>query len=980
MNEQIRITQGRPQVRDTEQNPALRPAAQEHNYGIANVQPDADLAGLVEGLKAFNPALEQWNQNAREDAITQAKAASATNEAPRDALTGQPLQVPEKISPAYARDYKAAFATGLAQRVAVQNKMDAIREYNDNKDDPSFDVGNWLNTSRQKAMAGVTDPHAQAIIGQHFDQLELEVQGEAEKARLKRVEEARSENVSAALTGGITVDMPATDMRSAYDALVPEGIKNGKTRPEMAEMLLMHLHNQSSLNGGMPEAFGVFNAKGPDGKSLLDYMPQLAPKVQSAIEHATQLRDKTIEEKTHVANETTLAQLDERVLKDPMSFTLDEVMGYATPKGVLGGKGQGASFWSKVLEHQQKFLGTQQMMGLAGSGQLFRLEAGKQNQVMDSLFAPKMDQLMSAVQSGDLNAVSQRAGEILRMHSQVGATVAWDQLKGFLSTTVTNSPNPNGPTPAFTAAKELYRVMSATPKYRDLYFGEDVSKVMDSYIASEKAQSDPKASYVQAYQSISPEAKAAADAYAKTPDFLKMTTAEAQKWVTGSSMNWLKVFGSAGRPVNGDVVGSALAQEMRSWRARNPFVGTDKAEDYAHEWVERNFIIDKTSGAAIRVPPRYSAPAVQEAMSNYSADLAKRLNLDSRSDPKWSVQYIPLGTEGKFQPVLVNGAAMQSLPPVNVDNLLAREAAKKVFSPEEAQVIGSVKVAMAKGLPVPPISRELVAKAEMLKAFNPAEVKTFTDAYNKQAIDRINSIPQFTLGNPTSANLQFIPQKGNVKVDNQLTAQAARDLIGTPVAGPGQNHMGYAASLVTMAEGMALRRYPDPANEAGDNIAMGYNLKANAKNVDADLKRAGVPDDQIENVKAGKADLTPDQAKRLTLVALPRYEQQVKEVASATSPGLWERMLPAQKAVMIDIAYQVGSTDQFKKAWAALAKGDMQAFANEAKSTYVDRSGNRVEDTRRNNLRAAMLSGTAQWDATVGAYGSLPATKLAAMK
>jgi GH24 family phage-related lysozyme (muramidase) len=274
------------------------------------------------------------------------------------------------------------------------------------------------------------------------------------------------------------------------------------------------------------------------------------------------------------------------------------------------------------------------------------------------------------------------------------------------------------------------------------------------------------------------------------------------------------------------------------------------------------------------------------------------------------------------------------------------------------------------------MSPALIAKTEGLGLLKPEEVRQFRAATAKAFSDRINSIPQMTLGKPSFDNLQFIPRKGTT-VDSKLTADTAFDLMGgfatasTPQV--------YAMSLITMGEGVALRAYDDPARGAGKNIGMGYNLKANEKTVQADLRRAQVPEERIQAVIDGTADLTKDQAKRLLQVALPRYETQVKEVANATSPGLYDRMTPAQKAVMLDVAWQVGSTDQFKKAWSALASGDMARFADETKVFYTDRSGARREDTRRNNLRASMLAGLSHWEATVSKFGSLPSSKLQAV-
>ncbi|NQF32481.1 hypothetical protein, partial [Escherichia coli] len=116
-------------------------------------------------------------------------------------------------------------------------------------------------------------------------------------------------------------------------------------------------------------------------------------------------------------------------------------------------------------------------------------------------------------------------------------------------------------------------------------------------------------------------------------------------------------------------------------------------------------------------------------------------------------------------------------------------------------------------------------------------------------------------------------------------------------------HVPLSASLITMGEAVMLTAYDDPARGAGKNIGMGYNLSANKDNATADLARAGVPKERVQDVIEGRASLTQKQAERLLLVALPRYEKSVKDTAEGTSPGLWERMSSTQKAVMVDVAW-----------------------------------------------------------------------------
>lgn len=62
--------------------------------------------------------------------------------------------------------------------------------------------------------------------------------------------------------------------------------------------------------------------------------------------------------------------------------------------------------------------------------------------------------------------------------------------------------------------------------------------------------------------------------------------------------------------------------------------------------------------------------------------------------------------------------------------------------------------------------------------------------------------------------------------------------------------------LTTMGEGVMLNVYDDPAQGAGKNIGMGYNLEANKATVDADLKAAGVDPSLVQAVKEGRASLS----------------------------------------------------------------------------------------------------------------------------
>ncbi len=89
----------------------------------------------------------------------------------------------------------------------------------------------------------------------------------------------------------------------------------------------------------------------------------------------------------------------------------------------------------------------------------------------------------------------------------------------------------------------------------------------------------------------------------------------------------------------------------------------------------------------------------------------------------------------------------------------------------------------------------------------------------------------------------------------------------------------------------------------------------------------------------------------------------MKAVAESVQAGLWDKLTPPQKAVMVDVAYQTGDAGQYKKAWASLAKGDTEAFRQELKTFYTNQAGQRTEDTRALDLRSSLLQGLPAWKA-----------------
>ena len=186
MNDNQALT-GRPQAAPTLQAQKLTPVARVQEHVAAAEAVNSDLAGLVQGLQSLNPELQKYNnaqrQEARSSHVNQAEAAAFKVEAPRDALTGSAVPIPEDLPPAYNELYATAYKRILTQRAASQVVTDISSEYASTKDTEGFNATAFLKDQRQKALAGLTDPQQVEVMGKHLDEVSQRVQA-ADNQRL----------------------------------------------------------------------------------------------------------------------------------------------------------------------------------------------------------------------------------------------------------------------------------------------------------------------------------------------------------------------------------------------------------------------------------------------------------------------------------------------------------------------------------------------------------------------------------------------------------------------------------------------------------------------------------------------------------------------------------------------------------------------------------------------------------------------------
>ena len=946
----------------------------------------------MRGLSELNPALSQYGESVnqsdqrkqhamRESLAAEARAqASAADFNAKSAVewAGQPL--PSHVPPALGQFFGETYRAALGARAGNDLKNQAIVSYNDQKDKPDFDAGTWLAQERSKAMQGFgTDPIMADKVGGALNDLEVQVRGDTERRRVIQLTDTRDATVNQNFSDALRPDMSPAQLADTYmTSLRPQARALGMSNKDATGVLARQLLTLSDRMGGNPALFDVFDVKDSEGLSLLSRNPELAPQILSARQHAKATQDRGLMQDAQQRNFKTLTQLEQRMASDPSSITPELIQSHMGQFSPFPTDDAALGFWNKAQTALRSQKDTTALQANWDGRTMWMLKPDDQAKVMEANLGPTMSALTAAVQKGDNQTVTANAEQLARAQSAVGAKAPLASLQQFIDTTVTSLPGKT-PSPAFEAAASIYRAYSADPTFRDLYFNGDVGDVMKAYVAG-VGSGDKQAAYESAYRAIAPESRAAAEKLVSTEEFRKKS-ASLVNAVQGSSF-WPQWAGGNGRPENATTVQAVASSAVRDWYAKNPNSSEKDAAAFAQSWVEQNFVNDTTTSTAVRVPPEFAGKLTQEAISENSKRVtdAFRATLSSADAGNWKVNYWPDGNTGQFMVVMQNGTAVKQIGRTTIPAMQASYRETREFSSAEMADLSKVNQQLRTGSVDPAFLAshgDLLDKARRVgvTGFGPQDFGRMDKLRSDEMLKRLQSMPSISMGTPDQSSLQFIPQRGG-KVDNKLTASVAQRFLTSGIPGGGNTSQSLTGSLITMAEGVVLARYPDPAKEAGDNIGMGYNLKANAAQAPDDLKRAGVPHEDIQAIIAGQKQLLPEQAQRLLQVAMPRYESQAMKSAEATAPGLWARMSPGQKAVMTDIAYQVGSTDKFHKAWAAIAKNDSAAFQESVMTTYVDRTGVRQNDTRRWNLRASMLAGLPSWNATVAKYGGFPSNAM----
>lgn len=974
MNDNQALT-GRPQATPTLQPTKLNPVARVNEHVAAADAVSSDLVGLVQGLQSLNPELQKYNNVQRAEDRTkyveQAEAAAHGVEGPRDALTGSPVPVPEDLPPAYNEMYATAFKRVLTQRAASQVVTDMTGEYEATKDVEGFQVGAFLKEQRQKAMAGLTDPGQVATMGKHLDEVSQRIQAaDNHRLLLQHQENSKATMAQLALTN-LYADQSPAEMLEKSHYLVDQGAAIQVHPSATVKAIVQRLTSLSRDKQGMPELFDVLDQPNADGitlRSLAD--SELSSQIDVAKEHARHQRDQRLHEETEGNRFDMRVTLDRDLDMAPQTVTEDRVK-LMVGKNMLTAE-QGASYVNQARDRITKMALTNEASQAYDEGILGRYEPEVQKKVLEQRLGPVITATWKTLMGGpevpqaERQAAGQQLAEaILQAHSKARASIPVEALTRLVGTAVTAMPDANGPSPAFLASAALYKALGGAPQYRDLYFKGDTADIMRSYTTLQgNFGRDDKTAYERAYITNSPEEKERMAKRVNDPAFIKEVEETARKSVSGAS--WVRLWGGAagfnGRPVNDVEVGTWMSAQVKQFWQANPQYSQDEVIDRVEQMARQNWVMDSVSRRAIRVPSSMGGDRTSEAFSDFTSMQLTEGRKRGYITPDSHIRYAPIGETGVYAIRAVDGTSEKSLGQVSIQEVMRRYDVKTNLQPEEAKKLRQLTLDLQAGKPVGTVDPVLVAKGRSSGFLSRTDLGRLDIQQAQDTMARLKAPVQLDLGKPANGPT-LLPSRGPVRVDQKLTASTALGLLEAGNGIPLPDHLNLAASLVAAREGVVLGAYQDPARGAGQNIGTGYNLKANAATVDADLKAVGVPPERIQDIKDGRAGLTPDQAKWLTQLSVKRFEPKVKAVAESVQAGLWDKLTPPQKAVMVDVAYQTGDAGQYKKAWASLAKGDTEAFRQELKTFYTNQAGQRTEDTRALDLRSSLLQGLPAWKA-----------------
>lgn len=978
-NSPLSIT-SRPEVPGTGRQVFSQPQERPVDTYVAPQQ-DSTLHGLLTGLQTFNPALQEYvNLENQKDATQAFKAGTSAGQLSDasarggyagliDAQTGgikvPPPSADSRVDPAFTDTFSQGYRNAVGLKIGNQVQTDILSAYQESKNQDGFDPEKFLHEQVAQHTAGLTDPTIVDQVSKSVATTADSVRKDFAQVQFQRLKETAVGNFSAVADGVLD---PTKSLQQMWDGvqqtLEPmRGQMGMMTRPEMADMLLDKINNLSSQAGGRPELFDLFTQfKDPHTGLTLQ---QMNPKIQS---EATRLQHRALEEQNQRIEQAQQTDFFKRTVADEEAASqgkqpdINDFVNRIGPLNQFKSASAALGEYRRLQGMADSALQAQQAVRAVSTGTAWALGQKEAQAALDSIQEPAVRAMLgaaSAVESGDFSrvpAVEQAVDQIIRTTSLSGRSdIANSKLKALIDGTVNAAPTRDGwISSQFRIAASLYAHLP--DQMRALYFDEKASNLFRTYTKQVAAGVSDGTAYETAYRTLSPEAQKRANELTSDPQWKTQVAKDVSGLTTGLLQRvWIvgRLFG--GSPQNEEATSTWARLQLHDYYLRNPSATQDQAKAWIQQQVQSNFVYDSVNKMDLQVPPNQANEKTQEAITNYLEKARDKYGEDNSPG-------LIYGKDGKYTlAAFINGAPVHKLADVTFSQIMQETADTKLLTKDERAAMSMLHQKLVTNTAT---SQDLIENSAVLaKAYNLNQINdTMRGQIAKVREGAFNGALSNVFNFPTTpASFAGLSGSRLTGQGSKIQVKQAEDFLFSVNRLNPLESTSLAASLTAMGEGLVLKATPDPNPKAGLNVGYGYNLRANDATIGEDFRRAGIPSDRIDGIKAGTVQITPEQAARLLEVSLPRYEQRAKQAVDAARPGLWYTISAGQRAALTDVAYQVGDVGQFQKAIGALARKDIGGFNEALKVTYLADDGTRREDQRRNNLRSLMINGISAW-------------------
>lgn len=946
----------------------------------AQVDPLTMLGKSLEGF--VNPVAQYSVEKDKQDkhiADIEAKAKVATESADKLRAGLVPTDnpnVPAALAPYYLDKLKEA----SAERLALQSRDLYLSQFSQEYKKPDFNLSEFDAKFRATELAGLTEPHMVGTIGSALDNARGHAQAEYRSFALQRSTEESQSLYSAGLAEIGPSVSPETGFH-IWKKAADEYVGRGGTRAEAAKFLLDHV-NSISAKWPSPELYELFNQTDPTtGRTIAEMNPGLKDAIANAQKAAEQAQDHAFIKGTMATYEDRKATLDRNLMSGAYaSWSPDqlraEFLPEVSPTGLFRDKGEYSSFVNKVEIQRQELIAKAGRLEKIKSGQAWTLGKDVQTKELNEAAGPLVNALSSTI---DDPAKADESRQLMRalqnMVVDYKFDVAHDGLKALVGSVKAAVPKTGeAPSPRFQRLAELYAGFkgSNNPQALSMYFDQDTKDLFETYnhLTVNGSVSSPTA-LLQAYRMADPAVRAAAEEAMKKPEVNAKIRSEATTTVTSLGRrlynavtpDWLgtRLGSLVGNPYAG-VAPDTGVLEREAFEEAKRFIAISGTTDPAlvakvvERYTAENFYHDPASNSIVKIPPALNSQATQEGITAYMEMVRNTWGADSNP------RLIHMG--GDTYRVQLTQPREHVLADVSLNGIVQIHKAKISMSPNELQGLGDLNKKAIDGTLTQQDytdNEQLIAKATSLSMLPSALTKGVATVREKSLIPVAPEIDAMMKRAAETGSVRLKP----VAPGNAETGALVKRFVASK---------DYGAALTTMGEEVRLTAYKDKAGKS--TIGIGYNMDDNAQYLPEDFRKAGIPAESIEAIKAGQMSITPDQAQRLYGAVRPRFEAIAKKVVDKREAGAWDKMASNTKAVLTDMAYQLGGAglDQYNKGLEQLLKGNLSG--SELAVTTLDSKTNvRSTDTRRHNLRKALLSSPTQFEAIVNYAQSKPANQ-----